>query len=336
MKKFGWYEWRKLYEKFRESGRNSIERWGLCFLHSEPSLNALACLVASALNKNGRRAMVYAESIWIDGTPQAIAETTSGSEVKCELADLLFIFEEKSSNGDTKKEIGLLIQGKATPRHNKLTSGSSTKKERKLLECMDRSKPIELYRATVVSPSSKIGVYNLSGIPVGMRDCSRYLLMPKLLGWRFYGLITRPLDRLAIAPFQVGWPRSIRSPYLQSPRGIVEAVQRMVLFGEIGKEIADPSICEWSRMVNDLRGGYLGSYMAGYGGQKRINNSIRFISSGCSEGGAVRLNTRSIPPSHPPQEEGADTQANVPPSISILKLTIVNLDEEELPILRAG
>lgn len=331
MQKFGWNQWHRLHAKFRKSGRKSIERWGLAYLHSESSLDSLAYSVASALNKNGRHSIVYAESIWIDGTPQAVAETPSGSQIKCELADLLFIIEEKSINGNTQKETGLLIQGKATPKHNKLTSGSSTKKERQLLECMDRSKPIKLYRATKISHSSEIGSYKLNGTPFGMGDCSRYLLMPKFSTWRIYDLITYPLDRLTIAPFQVGWPRSIRSPYLQSPRGIVEAVQRMVLFGEIGKEITNPSTCEWSRLVNDLRGNYLGSQMAGYGGQERINTSSEFCSFSYSSAHATRPNTPPTPPNHPPHGEASDTQTNVPPSISILKLTIVNIDEDDLP-----
>ncbi|MBT9097441.1 hypothetical protein KFZ76_06915 [Methylovulum psychrotolerans] len=300
------------------SVREANGRWGLSYLHSRYSLNGLARAVAHKLGKSGKHCEVSVESIWIDGTPQAKAQTSSGAIVNCELADLLFLLEEKDVSGMVQKETALLIQGKATPKYNKLTSGSSTKKERKLLESMDRSMPLVLFKDTKSSSKSQIGSYILGCIPLGLGDCSRYLLMPKSAAW------FAPCY-LSIAPFQVGWPSSINSPYLKRPRSVVEAIQRMALFGDIGKEVIDPSKCEWSRLVNDLRGNYAGIHMAGYGGQARINTSREVISF------ASRLHTsyqssRNRPPNHPPMTQRSDMEENIVPSISIVKVSITYTD----------
>lgn len=324
MRPFGWQKWKSLYWGFKKSKLRSIERWGLVYLHSTYTLDKLAYSVAQLLGKNGKHCEVSLESIWIDGTPQAEAKALSGCSIKCELADLLFILEERDQTNLFTLETGLLIQGKATPRYNKLTSGSSTKKERQLLEGMDRSQPIILYRGTGTAQNSIIGTYKLAGIPFGLNDCSRYLLMPKSAAWDF------PFFE-DYAPFQVGWPKARVSPYLQSPKSIVEAIQQMVLLGNIGKKIIDPSKCEWSRLVNDLRGNYSSTQMIGYGGQPRVNHSttmISFVSALYMSNGPVR----KYPPDYPPtgSAERSNTEENTPPSISVIKITIRHLDTDSL------
>ena len=317
MKRFGWGQWKKRYPEFKNRKLRSIERWGLCYLHSRYSLDGLAWSVAEVLGKSGKHGHVSVQSIWIDGTPQAEAQIGGGVKVKCELADLLFLLEEKNTSGHIQRETALLIQGKATPKYNKLTSGSSTKKERQLLEGIDRSNPLDLYKDTRGSSGAKIGSYTLGGIHHGLSDCSRYLLMPKAAAWFW------PYP-LTIAPFQVGWPKSKLSPYLKAPRGVVEAIQRMALFGDIGKVVIDPSKCEWSRLVNDLRGNYAGTYMSGYGGQPRHNIS-RDVMCFASSSFPMHGNQRSSLP--PLIKEGEDTEEFIPPSISILRVSILYSDQ---------
>lgn len=324
MKRFGWEQWNKLHSDYKNRKLRSIERRGLSFLHSIYSLDGLAQSVAKVLGDSGKHCCVSVGSIWIDGTPQAKAQISSGEIVRCELADLLFLIEEKNASGYIQRETALLVQGKATPKYNKLTSGSSTKKERKLLEGMDRSKPLELYKDTKSSSGAQIGSYTLGGITWGLRDCSRYLLMPKAAAWFCF-------DGLTIAPFQVGWPKSKSSSYLKAPIGVVEAIQRMALVGDIGKVVINPSCCEWSRLVNDLRGNYAGIYMSGYGGQPRWNTSrgvMCFASSSSSSSFSTSRFKWSSPPNTPFIKESVGNEEFIPPSISIVKVSIVYLDQE--------
>jgi hypothetical protein len=277
-------------------------------------LNSLALGVALQLQKHGKQGKVSVGSIWIDGTPQAKAQTQSGATVKCELADLLFLLEERDPSGKIKKETALLIQGKATPTFNKLPSGKSTQKERQLLEWMNRSKPLELYKDTKASKNSKIGTYLLSSNICGLSDCSRYLLMPNSL--------ISPAIR-TIAPFQIGWPNPNNSHFLKSPRGIVEAIQRMALFSDIGKEVIDPTKCEWSRLVNDLCGTYKKIVMKGYGGQLRIISSswiahFNEITYSMNDFCVTETN-------EPPRIlfiKNVDTDEFIPPKIPIIKICI--------------
>lgn len=330
MEPFGWKQWSSLYRAFKISKRHSIERYGLSYLHSDCALDGLAHVIAKILKENGKRCEVSIESIWVDGTPQAEAKMPSGCLIKCELADLLFILQETNQANSTISETGLLIQGKATPKYNKLTSGNSTKKERQLLEGMDRSQPITLYRGTSANKNSVIGTYILNGVSTGLGDCSRYLLMPKSAAWIPPPLLLHYYPAIYYyAPFQVGWPKDKTSPYLQSPQCITESFKQMALLKNIGKNIIYPSNCEWSRMVNDLRGNYLNTQMAGYGGQPRINNSskIAYFSSSIH---TSNYSTRKIPPNYPPNTnaEQSNTEENSPPSISIIKVTIRHVDSD--------
>lgn len=310
----------KYFLGLQKSNNRSIERWGLSYLHSDYALDELARSVAYVLGRNGRKCSVWAESIWIDGTPQAEAAMPSGKKIQCELADLLFIVEEINCIDSSSNERGVLIQGKATLKYNKLPSGNSTKKERQLLEGMDRAKPLTLYRGTSSANSSKIGTYHLFNIAHGLADCSRYLLMPKGAMW-FY-----PIFEL-YAPFQVGWPKSRASSLLRTPKSIVESMQEMVISKTIGKSIVEPSKCEWSRMVNDLRGNYSNVRMAGYNNQSRINRSAQIMSLS-TKASFNQNHIRSHFSTEPPTERNGENYDFTPPSISIIKIIIQNLDEE--------
>jgi hypothetical protein len=246
-------------------------------------------------------------------------------EIKCELADLLFILEETDSKNMARREIGLLIQGKATPKYNKLTSGNSTKKERRLLEGMDRSQSITLYKGTKSNSKSIIGTYKLGGIPKGLSDCSRYLLMPKFGSWIL------PFFE-GVAPFQVGWPKTQISPYIHPTKSVVEAIQQMALSGKIGKKIISPSMCEWSRLVCDLRGNYSGSQMDGYGGQPRVSQSTRIFSSVTNQFMQQVANAPLFSPIYPPagHEDDSNADRDQSPSISIIKVKIRYLEGDNL------
>lgn len=319
MRPFGRKKWCSLFKRFNYSENKSIERWGLAYLHSKYALDELALSVVNILGKNGKTFSVSAESIWIDGTPQAEAEILSGKIIKCELADLLLIVEEIYQGNPNQYESGVLFQAKATSQYNKLPTGKSTKKERQLLEDMNRAKPLTLYKGTS-SSSSMIGTYNLSGIPSGLSDCSRYLLMPKAIKW------AHPIQK-SYAPFQVGWPKFRHSSFLYKPKSIVQSIQEMVLFKTIGKPIVDPSKCEWSRMVNDLRAGYRGVFMKGYNGQSRVNHSS-CIMAFMSEQYFSNLPYWVIPPDQPPTEEIPNHENEIPPKISIVKVTIQYFNDD--------
>lgn len=320
MKPFGWLRWMNLFGK--KHGR-SLERYYLQYLHSRNALENLARGTAKVLTKAGKPCKVQLKSIWIDGTPQAVATTVSGTRVQCELADLLFILEEKDHHGKTIKETGLLLQAKVSRRNNKIPEGASTKKERDLLEEMDRNKKIALYRGTGGTTTSQIGTspYILSRTLAGLEDCARYLLMPLEPMWQ--GLPQR------YAPYQVGWPASRSKAYLQSPVSILRAVQDMVISRTVGRQILHRSQCEWSRMVDDLRQGYSGVNMKGFGGQPRVSSSgfvILATETYATSSSTRRLVERVLPPN--------DTHDKLPndgegPAISILHLTIQYLNERE-------
>lgn len=259
MKKFGWYRW---YDIYGSNPWSSLERWALYNLHNHSCLNDLASFIAVNNLRNGLNISVGVECIWVDGTPQAEAFVNSGT-VKCELADLLYIVEEYDSNGVLKSETGLLVQAKVTAKYNKLNSNSSTKNERKLFETIDTTRAMELYSGTSLG-SSKIGSYVLGGHN-SLFDCARFLLMPKKLRW--YN------DYSYFHPFHVCWPKNTKTSFMGHSLGIVDTVQLMVSGGKIGKPIIDTNVCEWSRMVSDLRNKYNSVQMNGYNQQHRIQRS---------------------------------------------------------------
>jgi hypothetical protein len=168
--------------------------------------------------------------------------------------------------------------------------------------------------------STQIGRYHLGEIPLGLKDCSRYLLMPKFTDWP-------SLYLEKYAPFQIGWPTTRASPFIRPTKSIVEAIQQMVLTGSIGKKIIDPSKCEWSRLVNDLRGNYLSVQMNGYGGQSRINKSLPFCSFVFkSDGDLVRRTSLGAPPFGYVKKDFYEIDES--PSISIVKVTIKTIHKE--------
>lgn len=329
---FSWHKFRARRRDFGLSGWPSRERWFLAYLHSEYALSELAQATARALTLAARPSAVSLQSVWIDGTPQASAFATGGRSVACELADLLFILQEHDVRGGVTARSGLLLQAKIARKHDRLPSGASTRKERLLLENLDRGQPLELYRDTGRSAGAQIGSYTLGGTPPGLKDCARYVLIPKELSWG---------SAWYWAPYLVGWPPSSSSPCIRPPTGIVHAIQRAAVAQAIGRPLNDRDQlkgCEWSRMVWDLLGDYGHVIMAGYGGQRRVNTSavMSFLASptvawDLPAPGARRrptLGPRMVAPP-PDRETPAVTLDDGGPAISVIVITVRALDSEE-------
>jgi hypothetical protein len=177
-----------------------------------------------------------------------------------------------------------------------------------------------LYRD--VAATSSIGSYVLGGGGYGLSDCARYCLMPK-------GQYRLP-NYAGLAPFQIGWPASRKSSFIRSPRGVVQAIQEMALKASIGREIINPALCNWSRLVRDLLGSYRGIVMAGYDQQNRTNSS-RFICSLVTRNYETYTTPKGFqsPPPATPLFENYEAIAE-PPAISILKVNVryANVDAQ--------
>ncbi|MGL5799611.1 MAG: hypothetical protein ACRCYN_06045 [Plesiomonas sp.] len=259
-----WDFWHNIFKT--KKGR-SLERWALRQIHADIFLWNLAQEIEK---KSGTKYSLELSSIWIDGTPQAHGIARSNN-VKCELADLLYIIEEHNINSNVINKKALLLQGKNTCKFNKIDSGSSTHKERTLFEKTDRSKKLVL-KSGVQNNAKTIGSYILGGaIPEGLSDCAKFLLMPKNMFWKN--------KSSHLFPFHVTWPKNEKSADMEVGVSLGEAALKMVTSNEIGKQVIDPNICEWSRLVTDLENGYTGVTMRGYGGQKRINSSSAHVSA---------------------------------------------------------
>lgn len=311
MSHFGWLAWTKLHAAFKAGKlEHGLEREALKYLHRKSSLRMLAQRLARDLP--GWR--VRAESIWIDGTPQATFTDTAGLVDNCELADLLLIVRREQPNGLLFDERGLLLQAKVTPRHNRLTSGASTKLERRLLERVDRTLKLDLHRDT--ARTALIGSYVLgsagAGVLAGLKDCARYVLVPKSAMWK--GMCTFH----TYPPYQVGWPVSSLRPELRKPRGLVETVLSVGLHGTLGRLILSPSVDQWSQLVTDLRGDFVTAFMPGYK-HHRIHNASAFLlhSSG------LEYSVAGYSPT-PPRGGVFDFEQLVerPPKIPILTITL--------------
>jgi len=260
-----WNYW--FWIKRLKKGR-SLERWALRHLHQRDYLNLLAERIIDFNRLHRRPCFVQINSIWVDGTPQ-VNTTARTKEIKCELADLLYIVEELNYKGDIISRKGMLIQGKNTVHPRKIDSGNSTKKERALFEKLDRSHELVL-RAGVSKSSKEIGTYFLdSSVKEGLADCARFLLMPKARFW-FYD------NFLGCSPFHVTWPKRETSNEMVAGQGLSEAILEMYNGTSLGKEIIAPDRCEWSRMVFDLENKYKGVEMKGYDRQKRHYSSNTF------------------------------------------------------------
>lgn len=245
-----WAFWDHIKDYKKTNRLRSLERAALARLHCHDTLDDLAYRVANAYAAAGVPVHTAVESVWIDGTPQASGTTVFGKTVNCELADLLYLVDERDLANNLITRRGLLLQGKLTDRQDVLLSGPSTTKERDLLESLDTRAPLELYRDT--KRTNRIGSYQFKPGALtdftGMEDCSRYLMMPKsLTQWCTQGLFS---------PFAVGWPPRRTQAKLGLVRRLPQVIEDMGLKATQGKPVIDPLACGWSRMVYDLLAKY--------------------------------------------------------------------------------
>ncbi|UVH57194.1 hypothetical protein NWF24_30875 [Variovorax paradoxus] len=314
---FGWQYWNALYQEFNTSGWRSEERWQLAALHSKHSLNALARWVVGGLKAAGTSAKVSAESFWIDGTPQVQGYLPSGKKLaQCELADLLFIVNQMDMTGKLVNRTGVLLQGKTVKRHDALPSNPSTKKERLLLEGLCRTRPLSVYRD--VNLTGHIGDYTF-GIGTGLRDCARYLMMPKKANWC--------PGCTPCEPLQIGWPKNRSSNSIAPTTSFLAAMRDLAISGTVGRVIRDKgpaAACEWSRLVWDLLGDFKPGPMTGYGGQSRANSSNVMSFMGSNYDGYVE-----DPPAPPPE---LLSSLDVPPAISVIQVNIRTFPIDQRPV----
>ncbi|CAH6332970.1 hypothetical protein [Pantoea agglomerans] len=290
-----WENWSKVYLNKKHNKRASLERWGLRNLHSVETLDHIVSEVKKIYLNNNPHIKVSANSVWIDGTPQAKftvsnykrvynnSPTISGNATQpnlklsrnevlnCELADLLFIFNEFNSQNDFKRVRAVLLQGKCSDKNNLLPDGPSTEKERKLLESVNRNEKLTLYPGTKAFGKA-IGSYTLGGNAPGLADCAKYLMMPKYETWSYN-------TPNYVDPYVTGWPVNSSNKSLGTTTNYLEAIiKEMLKHGTMGKDVKiqngviDRS-CAWSRMIHDLLTSYVGVTMKGYENQKRVYTS---------------------------------------------------------------
>lgn len=270
-----WERWSQLYLHKKNKKRTSLERHGLRNLHSVSSLDSIVSKVHELYFNKKQTVAVNAKSVWVDGTPQAKFKTVDGSFLNCELADLLFITHEMYGDRTTKNCRAILLQAKCSEKYNLLPNGTSTDKERKLLESIDRNEYLTLYPGTKAYGHS-IGSYKLNGNVMGLPDCAKYLMMPKYEKWKF----KTPED---ISPYVIGWPEGLNSKVLINNKNYIDSIISEMIFSKsIGKDIilnmgvGIDRCCEWSRMVDDLLHCYLPVIMKGYDCQRRVYESSSF------------------------------------------------------------
>ncbi|WP_054688258.1 hypothetical protein [Pantoea stewartii] len=290
-----WESWKKVYLNKKKNKRASLERWGLRNLHSVENLDHIVSEVKKTYLNNNPNVKVSANSVWIDGTPQAEftvshykrvynnSSTISGNATQpnfkfcknevlnCELADLLFIFNEFNSQNSSKRVRAVLLQGKCSDKDNLLPNGPSTEKERKLLESVNRNEKLTLYPGTKAS-GKDIGSYTLGGNAPGLADCAKYLMMPKYETWSY-----NTPDY--VDPYVIGWPVNSSNKSLGATTNYLEAIiKEMLKHGTMGRDVqirngAIDRSCPWSRMIDDLLTSYDGVTMKGYENQKRVYTS---------------------------------------------------------------
>ena len=284
-----------------------MERWQLAYLHNRETLKEIAQATLHGFAAASRPAAVSVQSIWIDGTPQVTGFLPDGrSLAACELADLLFIVNQMNPSGVAVRRTGLLVQGKTAKRHNVLPSNHATKKERLLLEGLNRTRPLSVFKD--IGLKSPIGTYTF-GAGVGLSDCAQYLMMAKTMRW------SCPLC-YPLTPLQFGWPKTRMSSSLHPTKSFVDAMQQIAATGGMGRLIQDkgPALtCEWSRLVWDLLGDYELVEMRGYGGQNRVNQSstVSFLAQGA---GFIE--------SPPDKVLMAPKHLDRPPAISVVQVNI--------------
>lgn len=314
---FNWAYWRALHDGFKASGWRSQERWQLAYLHSASTLEDIAQATLDGFAAVSRPAAVSVQSVWIDGTPQVTGFLPDGRALAgCELADLLFIVNQMNLGGVTVRRTGLLMQGKTAKRHNALPSNHSTKKERLLLEGLNRARPLSVFRD--IGLSSPIGTYTFGG-GTGLNDCARYLMMAKTMRWASCPICS------TLLPLQIGWPKTRMSSSIDPTTGFVDAMQQLATTGGIGRIIQDKGpmlTCEWSRLVWDLLGDYEPIEMRGYGGQNRVNVSptLSFLTQNVRSSGS------------PPEEVSMSPEAfDHPPAISVVQVNIRSAGPDRIP-----
>lgn len=300
MNPLSWENWSEVYLNKKYNKRASLERWGLRNLHSVETLDHIVSEVKKKYLNNNPHIKVTANSVWVDGTPQAKFTVTNYKRVygslsaisvnatqpnvrpakdevlNCELADLLFIFNEFDNQNGFKRVRAVLLQGKCADKNNVLPDGPSTEKERKLLESVNRNKELILYPGTKASGAT-IGTYTLGGNTPGLADCAKYLMMPKHEKWNYKA--PKNTD-----PYVIGWPESLTSKSLGDTSNYLDAVIHEMLQSQtMGKEVkfdngAIDRTCEWSAMIEDLLTCYHAVTMKGYDGQRRFYISSEDIS----------------------------------------------------------
>ncbi|MGC0788745.1 lysogenic conversion protein [Pantoea agglomerans] len=294
-----WENWSEVYLNKKHNKRASLERWGLRNLHSVEALDHIVSEVKNKYLHNNPHIKVTANSVWVDGTPQAKFTVSNYKRVygslsaisgnatqpnirsskdevlNCELADLLFIFNEFNNQNGFKRVRAVLLQGKCADKNNVLPDGPSTEKERKLFELVNRNKELTLYPGTKVS-GDPIGSYTLGGHVSGLADCAKYLMMPKHEKWNYKA----PEN---IGPYVIGWPESLTSKSLGETSNYLDAVIHEMLQSQtMGKEVkfdngAIDRTCEWSAMIEDLLTCYHAVTMKGYDRQRRFYRSSEDI-----------------------------------------------------------
>jgi len=293
-----WENWSKVYLNKKHKKRASLERWGLRNLHSVETLDHIVSEVKKKYLNNNPYINVSANSVWVDGTPQAkftvskyenvnnssksygntnqVSPKARKDEVlNCELADLLFIFNEFNSQNGFKKVRAVLLQGKCSEKNNLLPDGPSTEKERKLLESVNREEQLTLYPGTKAS-GKEIGMYKLGGVEPGLADCAKYLMMPKYEAWNYKS----PENT---KPYVIGWPENSSSKSLGVTKNYLDAViDEMLTSQTMGREVKFKNgdidrTCEWSKMIDDLLTNYYSVTMKGYDCQRRFYMSSGYI-----------------------------------------------------------
>lgn len=262
---FRWTDWILVYLTRPSS---QLERWALQALHSRGSLIAIAGQISLSL-KSKRVQYVHVESVWIDGTPQAIGSTMSGKNIKCELGDLLLVLEMINRKGVTTQKNALVIQAKSSDSHNILSAGKSTQNEIDLLCDLDTSKPIKLISG-FQRGSRLIGSYTLNS-GTGLQSGATFLNMPRHLTWRDVSTHRRPY--LCGTPsVATGYNIRIAAPYNKY-------LEKFANF-KAGRKYSDPpGVCQWSKMILDLLNNYRPIVMSGYSHQPRVRSITYFLAN---------------------------------------------------------
>lgn len=302
--------WSNVLNEFAKS--RNLERRGLRHIHDERSHDELAMTLVEHLELMGIRAAVRVGSVWIDGTPQAIAHThRPKSVVQCELADLLIILDARN-NGRRIRESALLIQGKVGCSPLEIPSGSSTNKERALLERFNDQQPLKIYKNT--QATSLIGEFNIKTGSLGFKKYARFLVMPLD--------ITTPIVR-GYGPFITGWPKQDKSHQLTYINMLADAP--VLLWNHsIGMPLTDPSRDEWTRLVKKLAGHYSNSWMKRFNGFRRIIRSpfhMSYMSLNYSE--TYMTKGYFLNDTLPPNSLNLKFEDEIePPLISLLKIDV--------------